>query len=87
MFTRSSSRTVTFGHPFKLPGMDEYHPPGSFEVRSEEEPLDVVWEAYHTRLTLMLTSRGAVSAWPVTAAELEAALAADSQFTGDTGHS
>jgi hypothetical protein len=84
---RSSSRSVTFQRPFKLAGMDEAHPPGTFELRVEEEPLDLMWDAYHTTMTLMLSARGSMSAWPISAADLEAALTADRQFTADTGHS
>ena len=58
----------------------------SFELRVDEEPVDVVWDAYTTRMTLMLGSKGHVQAWPITAADLEAALAADHQFTMNTGN-
>jgi hypothetical protein len=63
--------------------MEKPHAPGSFEVQTEDEPIDVSWEAYHRRMTIMLTSDGMTEAWPIREADLEAALAADQQATGD----
>lgn len=70
-------KSVTFQHPFRIPGMDRDHPAGTFELRIYREPLDVSWEAHHETMTLMLASGGLVEAWSVNAAELEAALASD----------
>jgi hypothetical protein len=77
-------KSVTFDHPFRIPGMDRDHPPGTFELRISREPLDVSWEAYHETMTLMLTSGGLVEAWNVNAAELEAALARDASAGEDS---
>lgn len=77
MTARTSVEAVTFQNNFRLPGMDSDHPPGVFEVQITEEPLNVMWEAYHRTMTLMLTSGGLVEAINVTAEDLEAALAAD----------
>lgn len=74
---RSYVNHVTFHHPFQLPGMETTHAPGTFEVRVEEEPLDVVWEAYHRTLTFMLTSGGRTEAYQVPEEELDRLLAKD----------
>jgi hypothetical protein len=87
MTTRSSSRSITFAHPFQLPGMTAPHPAGTFELQVQEEQLDVMWEAYRQTMTLMLTSRGAVEAWPVTAEELKTVQDNDLQQNASTGHS
>lgn len=75
--SRTGTRTVTFQKPFLLPGMEAPHAAGSFELQTQEEPIDVMWEAYHRRLTIMLTSAGCVEAWPVSEIDLKNALAAD----------
>jgi hypothetical protein len=51
------------------------HPPGTFELQIDEEPLDVVWEAYHRTMTLFLTSDGLTEAWPVSEEELDKPMA------------
>ncbi|MHA6298930.1 hypothetical protein [Devosia sp. CAU 1758] len=77
MTTRSSSRTVTFRSSFLLPGMAESHAPGSFEVHSEEEAIDVLFPASWVRMSIEIPVAGGVEAYPVTADELEAALMRD----------
>ena len=72
-----SSRTIQLKHPFQLAGMDQPHDPGSFELITEQEQLDVVWDARRVTMTLLLTSRGRVESWPVTEAELQELLAKD----------
>ena len=72
-------KTVTFNHPFTLPGMDHSHAAGTFELREESEALDVPWPAYHVTTTLMLPTSGGVEAWPITGADLEQLLAADAR--------
>lgn len=39
-FTRSTSRTVHFGRPFTLPGLDGPLPPGDYVIETQEELLD-----------------------------------------------
>lgn len=50
------------------------HPPGTFDLQIDEEPLDVVWEANHRTMTLILTSNGLIEAWPVSEEELDKAM-------------
>jgi hypothetical protein len=75
--SRTSTHTITFQRSFLLPGMEVPHTAGTFELQIQEEPIDVVWEAYHRTLTIMLTSAGRVEAWPVSETDLENALAVD----------
>lgn len=74
-----STRRITFKHPFVLPDMILPHPPGTFDLVEERIALDVSWEAYRISCRLMLADGGATSAFPVTTADIEAALLADSQ--------
>ncbi len=39
-FTRTTSRTVTFTHPFTLSGVDGVQPAGSYVVETDEELID-----------------------------------------------
>jgi hypothetical protein len=70
-------RTVTFEHPFTLPGMDRPHPAGTFVVNEDRETLDVVWSAYRVTLTMVLPTAGGYESWPVSAGDLELLLAND----------
>lgn len=69
--------SVTFTHPFMLPGMDEPHPGGTFEIRTTWHELDVPWAAFRRSSRLMLPSGAALEALDVTTDDLEAALARD----------
>ena len=77
MNIRSTSRLVTFRYAFTLPGMIQPHSPGTFEVVTDEEKLDLSWDAYRTSSRIMLTSPGSVEAYSVTTQDLEAALLRD----------
>jgi hypothetical protein len=87
MTARSSTSLVVFKHPFKLQGMDTPHPPGTFELRVEEEDLDVMWHASRTSMSLILTYPGRSEAWGVKADDLDRAVANDQQSDIDTCHS
>ncbi|WIJ25167.1 hypothetical protein [Devosia sp. RR2S18] len=87
MTTRSTVRTVTFRHSFRLPGMEKAHAPGSFQVNAEEEQFDLMWDAYRTSMSIMLPYPGRVEALPVTQADLDAAIARDQQSSTGTDFS
>lgn len=72
-----AASSVSFAHPFLLPGMDAAHPPGTFDVLLEQQELDVWWPAYRVTMRIMLPHGVAMEAWPVNRADLDAALAAD----------
>ncbi|WP_448208273.1 hypothetical protein [Azospirillum sp. sgz302134] len=40
MFSRTSSKTVTFSHPFVLAGIDGAQPAGTYTVETDEELID-----------------------------------------------
>ena len=69
---------VTFTRPFLLFGFDKPHPPGSFEVRTDEERLDTTFEAWRrVGTTILLSDRWGMQAWTVDPKELEDALNQD----------
>ena len=59
MSVRTTSKTVTFMHPFSLSGTDEVQPAGTYTVETDEELLQTSWlPAYRRISTLMrLTTR------------------------------
>ena len=75
----SRTEHITFRHPFMLPGLERPHPPGTFDLITDREALDVSWPAFRLTLTLMLPERGGVEAVPVTRDALDAALKRDSE--------
>ena len=75
----TTTRLLSFRHPFQLPGMPEPHAAGSFELLIEEIPLDVSWEAHRVSCRLIVVDGATTSAFPVSIADVEAALAADRQ--------
>lgn len=74
---RAFVKRVAFRNSFQLPGMAIPHAPGEFDIRVEEEPLDLVWEAYHRTMSFLLTSGGLTEVYSITEADLDALLAAD----------
>lgn len=72
---KTTVKSIAIIRPFQLPGMAQPHPPGVFELQIDEEPIDVTWEAYHTTMTLLLSSNGRTEAWPVSREEFEKTLA------------
>jgi hypothetical protein len=75
--------SVTFTRPFMLPGMDEPHSAGTFELRTTRHELDVPWAAYRKTNRLMLPNGSAIEALEVTSDDLEAALALDGKSGAD----
>lgn len=79
MSDRTTSRTVTFRSSFTLPGMTAPHAPGRFEVITDEEQLDVMWDARRSSTRVMFVYPGRVEAFPVSASDLDKAIAQDQQ--------
>ncbi|KQN77856.1 hypothetical protein [Devosia sp. Leaf64] len=67
--------------------MDRPHPPGTFELRIEEEDLDVMWHSSRTSMSIILIYPGRSEAWAVTGDDLNRTLANDQQSDINTGHS
>ena len=84
MTVRTSSKTVTFMHPFRLSGAIEAHPAGTYTVETDEELLQPSsLPAYRRIATLLRLERnmGAVLTQIIETnpVELAAALAIDAQ--------
>lgn len=80
MNMRSTASTVTFAHPFTLPGYQDELPAGEYEVIVEEELLQgLSFEAYRRTATyLMVRGRkgrpGITEMRPITRMDLETTL-------------
>jgi hypothetical protein len=79
MTSRTTSRTVTFRHPFTLDGFGRVQP-GSYIVDTEEELLDtVLFQAWKRASTIIrLGSSGTVQDVPIDPEQLNNALLQDS---------
>lgn len=81
---RSTSESATFLHPFLLPGMERQHPPGTFEVWTEREAIDVSRPAYLQRMRILLTTSNGVESIGLRREDLDLALARDAATHGAT---
>jgi hypothetical protein len=85
MTVRTTSKTVTFMHPFNLSGMDEVQPAGTYTVETDEELLRTSsLPAYRRISTLMRLPAGPAGPMvtqivEVNPLELAAALSRDAQ--------
>lgn len=68
---------VTLRHPFTLPGFEREHQPGTFDVRTDREPLDVSWDAYRLTTAILLVNGPELRAVAVRREDLDAALRRD----------
>ena len=82
MTVRTDTRTVTFRRAFRLTGLDDAQPPGTYAVEIDEERLEPLsFAAYRrteTRIRVPLRGvAGSSQTIAIDPAELEAALARD----------
>jgi hypothetical protein len=54
MTMRTTSRTVTFIHPFNLSGMDEEQPAGTYTVETDEELLQTLSLPAYKRISTLI---------------------------------
>ena len=54
MITRTRSKSVVFGHPFELKGVDRILPPGSYEVVTDEELIEELSFPVYRRVSTMI---------------------------------
>jgi hypothetical protein len=54
MTMRTTSRTVTFIHPFNLSGMDKEHPAGTYTVETDEELLQTLSLPAYKRISTLI---------------------------------
>lgn len=77
MTIRTTSKTITFYHPFWLKGVDRELPPGDYRVTTEEELIEgLSFSAYHRVSTVIFVpapSGSAVEMVTIDPADLEAA--------------
>ncbi|RYE08089.1 MAG: hypothetical protein EOP22_14895 [Hyphomicrobiales bacterium] len=74
---RSTIERITFQHAFTLPGFDRAHRPGTFDVRTDREPLDLSWDAYRLTTTILLVDGPELRAVTVRREDLDEALRRD----------
>jgi hypothetical protein len=85
MTMRTTSRTVTFVHPFNLSGMDEEQPAGTYTVETDEELLQTSSLSAYKRVSTLMrlparpTGTMLTQIVEVNPLELTAALARDAQ--------
>jgi len=81
MTIRTSSKTITFLHPFWLKGVDRELPPGDYRVVTDEELIEgLSFPAYHRVSTVIFVpapSGSAVEMVTIDPADLEAAQEGD----------
>jgi hypothetical protein len=79
--TRTDTKVVTFRRTFRLKGFDGDMPPGAYAVVTDEERLDLSFEAYRRVATWIRvpvrSSAGSSQVVQIDPVELEAALAHD----------
>ena len=85
MTVRTTSKTVTFMHPFNLNGMDKTQPAGTYTVETDEELLQTSLPAYRRISTLMRLPARSIGAMltqivETNPVELARALARDAQL-------
>lgn len=84
---RTTSRSVTFRHPFTLKGNEEAFPAGTYVVETDEEMLDTVSLCAYRRLATWIRipcvpgRPGTIDTMAVAPEELAAALAEDAELT------
>jgi hypothetical protein len=54
MTTRTTTKTVTFAHPFLLKGIDRILPAGDYRVVTDEEPIEGVSFPVYRRVSTMI---------------------------------
>ena len=85
MTMRTTSRTVTFIHPFNLSGMDKQQPAGTYTVETDEELLQTLSLPAYKRISTLIRLPARPRSTMVTQIveinplELAAALARDAQ--------
>lgn len=79
MTTRTTSKTVTFRHPFVLEGFPAPLPAGAYVVDTDEEELDSMLSQGWRRVSTTMRVRvgGEVEVWPIDPVALHEALTRD----------
>lgn len=82
MTIRTTKITVTFRSPFRVKGMSEQHPAGTYEIETDEEAIEGNDRTVYRRIATLLILKDAGQTRTVTIdpTSLEAALAADKSW-------
>jgi hypothetical protein len=78
---RTTKSRVTFAAPFRLRGIDGVQPPGSYDVETDEEAIEVNQHIVYRRIAtlLYLTAAGTTTSCTIDPDDLAAALERDVQ--------
>ena len=83
MSIRSTVKSVSFMHPFRLVGIDDEQPAGDYDVTTDEERIEGVnvqgWR--RTATTMLVSRRGITRSFTIDPVELEASLMRDAGST------
>lgn len=83
MTIRTTRKSVTFTRPFAFDGIDGVHPPGAYDVDTDEEMIEnlsfVAWRRIAT--SIHLPKGGAVQMHRIDPVELDANLMSDAGLT------
>ena len=78
---RTSNKTVTFGHPFSLKGVDRTLPAGDYRVTTDEELIEGLSFPVYRRVSTMIlvpaAQASSVELVTIDPADLETAVAGD----------
>jgi hypothetical protein len=79
MSMRTDTSTVTFTHAFRLPGMEGDHPPGTYEVETDQEAIDSMSTVAYRRVAtrIHLSSQGLTRVLTIDPKDLDLALRRD----------
>jgi len=78
---RTTKSTITFRAPFRIRGIEQLQPAGTYDVETDEDVIEGNDRTIYRRIATLLFIRngGATEAWTVTPEDLTAALARDGQ--------
>jgi hypothetical protein len=90
MLTRSRSKTVVFGHPFEITGVDRVLPPGGYRVVTDEELIQELSFPVYRRVSTVIFVPGesynpSVEMVTIDPRDLQRALDRDSALSSDPG--
>jgi hypothetical protein len=90
MLTRSRSKTVVFGHPFEITGVDRVLPPGGYRVVTDEEQIQELSFPVYRRVSTVIfvpggTYNPSVEMVTIDPRDLQKALDRDSALSSDPG--
>jgi hypothetical protein len=88
MTIRSRRETVTFKHPFRIPGIERLLPAGAYEVITDEEAIEGLTFAAYRRIATMIVvpaegARNSTEIVSISSLDLANAQASDASAAND----